>query len=183
KRSAEIFFPDGPASDVLLLTRGYRYGVERLFKVVTDVLGPFATKVLNDLPVDIMLTAIAEKDGRAWYFVKDKQANAGTTGKFLLAECATASGAAPTYFDSFRMSNGWKMVDGGLGVVGNPVYQACVEAFEFSDGKYNPAETQVFSLGTGIAPAPTQPAGDLLSKLKWILDVALEAPKNQQTEM
>ncbi len=75
------------------------------------------------------------------------------------------------------------MVDGGLGVVGNPVYQACVEAFEFSDGKYNPAETQVFSLGTGIAPAPTQPAGDLLSKLKWILDVALEAPKNQQTEM
>src|SRR5581483_6922639 len=41
KRTAEIFFPDGPASDVLLLTRGYRYGVERLFKVVTDVLGPF----------------------------------------------------------------------------------------------------------------------------------------------
>lgn len=182
-RTKDLFKPSGIEADALLAFRGYEYGVEKLFALTFASLTPFGATKLNDLPIDIMLTAIAELDGKPWYFVKDNQSNARTTGNYGLAECATASGAAPTYFDSFTMSDGKKMVDGGLGVVGNPVLQACIEAFEFGDGLYDPADTVVVSLGTGLTPNPRQPKGNLVSKVRWIIDVSLDAPRHQQLEM
>src|SRR5947208_625353 len=82
-----------------------------------------------------------------------KPKNAGTTGKLGLIDCAVASAAAPTYFKPWTMQIGGKptvLVDGGVGVTGNPVYQACVEAFYYDD--FTLAETKVVSLGTGSFP-------------------------------
>ena len=42
------------------------------------------------------------------------------------------------------------LVDGGVGVTGNPVYQACVEAFYYDN--FTPVETSIVSLGTGSFP-------------------------------
>jgi patatin-like phospholipase/acyl hydrolase len=94
-----------------------------------------------------------------WYFVRDNPNNSGCTGRLGLADCATASAAAPTYFEPWtvredpaerppRCERVGTLVDGGVGVVGNPVYRACVEAFYFAAG-YEPEETTTVSLGTG----------------------------------
>ncbi len=182
-RTKEVFRPTGAESDILFLTRSYRFGVERLYKLVHQILGSYADMALNDLPIDIMLTAKSEDDGWPWYFVRDNPGNAGTTGHLPLAACATASGAAPTYFDSYTLPDGRHMVDGGLGVVGNPVLQSCIEAFRFGNGKYTPEDTIVVSLGTGKSPRPTRPTGDIISKVQWVLDVSLDAPSHQQVEI
>ncbi len=71
------------------------------------------------------------------------------------------------------------LVDGGVGVTGNPVYQACVEAFYYSEG-YDPEETTVVSLGTGRYAARSNPNW-IVPWLNWILGALLHSPAEQQT--
>jgi hypothetical protein len=73
------------------------------------------------------------------------------------------------------------MVDGAVGVTGNPVYQACVEAFYYDD--FHPNETRVVSLGTGFSCPGNQPPAGLLGWLQWTVDTLLDAPEDQQTEI
>jgi hypothetical protein len=101
-----------------------------------------------------------------------------------MLDCAAASAAAPTYFSPFSMPgapvNG-KLVDGGVGVTGNPVYQACVEAFVYSQG-YRPEETTIISLGTGRFDQKADPH-TILDWLGWVTDTMLHAPQEQQSEI
>ena len=86
--------------------------------------------------------------------MKDNPRNAQTTGTLRLVDCAVASAAAPTYFAPWTIQIGDRavvLVDGGVGVTGNPVYQACVEAFYYDD--FTPDDTRVVSLGTGYFPS------------------------------
>jgi len=73
------------------------------------------------------------------------------------------------------------MVDGGTGVAGNPVYQACVEAFYYTDG-YEPANTVVVSMGTGQLLKRSPPTW-IYSWLGWVLSELLRSPGEQQTEL
>jgi hypothetical protein len=73
------------------------------------------------------------------------------------------------------------MVDGGVGVTGNPVYEACVEAFCFDD--LDPANTRVVSLGTGSYPRGNQVPSGLLGWMQWTVTTLLDAPEDQQTEL
>jgi hypothetical protein len=66
-------------------------------------------------------------------------------------------------------------------VTGNPVYQACVEAFYYSSG-YSPEETITVSLGTGRF-IPTQRPTWIWPWLEWVLHELLESPGEQQTEI
>jgi len=73
-------------------------------------------------------------------------------------------------------------VDGGVGVTGDPVYQACVEAFYYDEG-FTPADTRVISLGTGFFPRGTAVPRGLPGWLGWTVDALLEAPQEQQPEL
>jgi hypothetical protein len=73
------------------------------------------------------------------------------------------------------------MVDGGVGVTGNPVYEACVEAFCFDE--FDPASTRVISLGTGTYSRGNQAPSGLLGWLQWTVTTLLDAPEDQQTEL
>ena len=73
------------------------------------------------------------------------------------------------------------MVDGGVGVAGNPTYQACVEAFEYTRG-YEPPQTIVVSLGTGRYLARRRPTW-LWSWVEWVLSELFRSPGEQQTEL
>ena len=73
------------------------------------------------------------------------------------------------------------MVDGGVGVTGNPVYEACVEAFYFDD--FDPANTRVVSLGTGFYPTGSLVPSGLVGWLNWTVTTLLDAPEDQQTEL
>jgi len=180
-RLRDIFKPGPPWNAMRRYTAGYMYDSANLNRVLREEFGSLAAWRLNDSPIDILLTATGLADGKPWYFVRDNPRNAGSTGNLSMLDCATASAAAPTYFDPWPMPApvAGKLVDGGVGVTGNPVYQACVEAFCYSRG-YSPENSTVISFGTGRFIA--QAAPHLITAwLGWVLDTMLHAPEEQQT--
>jgi uncharacterized protein len=182
-RGKEIFTPGAPWNTAKRVVTGSMYAPASMRKVLVETLGAASAWVLNDAPIDLLISAKRVSDGKPWYFVRDNVKNAKTTGRLSLVDCATGSAAAPTYFEPWPMQSPvlGKLVDGGVGVTGNPVYQACVEALYYHDG-YNAAETTVVSLGTGRYIAVQNPSG-MLGWLNWAVDTLLQAPEEQQTEI
>jgi hypothetical protein len=160
---------------------GSMYSTERLRDVVADALGSAHDWRLNDSPIDLLITAKRLTDGMPWYFVRDDPANARRTGHLRLVDCAVASAAAPTYFAPYVIPRVGRLVDGGIGVAGNPVYQACVEAFFYTQ-RYHPKGTTIVSLGTGRFPARGTPRW-LWPWLEWVIGELLRSPGEQQTEL
>jgi hypothetical protein len=180
RRGPELFRRLPIVSFARRVVFGHQYSVEALRRMVGEELGPQADWLINDVPRDVMLTAKGLDDGHPWYFVKDHGSET-RTGSLRLADCVTASAAAPTYFAPFPIDGIGLLVDGGVGVAGNPVYQACVEAFEYT-GRYTPAATTVVSLGTGRFLDRTRPRW-LWSWVEWVLGEMFRSPGEQQTEL
>jgi patatin-like phospholipase/acyl hydrolase len=183
QRSREIFTPPKVLADPKRLVDGYMYNPANIRKVLESEFGAAAGWVLNDSPVRLLLTSTAI-NSHPWYFVRDNPKNAQTTGSLGLIDCAVASASAPTYFSPWTINIAGQptvLVDGGVGVAGNPVYQACVEAFYYDD--FTLAGSRVVSLGTGYSPTKnTAPVG-FLAWLNWTVDTLLDAPEDQQTEL
>lgn len=180
RRGPEIFSPRAPWNTIKRAATGSMYSINTLHRVLTEELGEAAAWELNRSPIDLLLTAKG-LDGKPWYFVKNKPANSQMTGRLKLVDCATASAAAPTYFGPWKFGDPiGGVVDGGVGVTGNPVYQACVEAFYYT-GEYTPDETIVVSLGTGRVPHLNEPH-TIWGWLEWVLAELLRSPGEQQTE-
>ncbi len=183
-RGREIFTPRSPWNTLKRAITGSMYSTNTLHRVLSEVFGAAAGWTMNQSPIDLLLTAKG-LDGKPWYFVKDKPANSKATGDFGLADCATASAAAPTYFTPWTLRTAphiGPVADGGVGVTGNPVYQACVEAFCYT-GEYIPENTTVISLGTGRFPVAAKPPKTLFGWLGWVVDELLRSPGEQQTEI
>jgi uncharacterized protein len=182
RRGPELFRRVPVLSLLRRVVVGHQYDVETLRRMISEELGDLAGWRINDVPRDIMLTAKGLDDGHPWYFVKGRPGQEPSrTGDLMLADCITASAAAPTYFAPLPIETIGLLVDGGVGVAGNPVYQACVEAFEYT-ADYRPAETVVVSLGTGRfldRPRPTW----LWSWVEWVLGELFRSPGEQQTEL
>ena len=183
QRSDEIFTPSQIIAGAERLIIGYMYDVDNIKKVVVSEFGSAANWTINDSPVRLLLTAKGINT-HPWYFVQDTPQNARTTGTLSLVDCAVASSAAPTYFSPYTVNvNGTPtvMVDGGVGVAGNPVYQACVEAFYYDT--FTQADTRIVSLGTGYFPTGNTVPSGLLGWLNWTISALLDAPEEQQTEL
>ena len=179
-RSKEIFSPSQPLADVKRLAEGYGYDPANLRKVLVSEFGAGATWTLNDSPVKILITAKGV-DRHPWYFVPDNPKNAQTTGKLPLVDCAVSSACGPTYFKPWNIPGiGW-LFDGGTGTTGNPVYQACVEAFNYD--AFVPEETLVVSLGTGYFPGSSDPPDGLLPTITWTVDTLLDSSEDEQVEI
>src|SRR5512138_1720738 len=156
-RTREIF-ARYPWTMIKRILFGSMYSSQKLHDLMADAMGPAQAWTLNDSPIDILITAKRISDGMPWYFVRDNPRNSGCTGHLGIVDCATASAAAPTYFQPWTIAEHREpsppcervgtLVDGGVGVTGNPVYQACIEAFDYTPG-YKPEETIAVSLGTG----------------------------------
>jgi predicted acylesterase/phospholipase RssA len=183
RRRGPELFRQVPVLGVLKrIVTGQLYDVARLRAMIAEELGDRAGWRINDVPRDIMVTAKGLDDGHQWYFVKDRPgANESRTGEFPLVDCLTASAAAPTYFAPWPVQGLGLLVDGGTGVAGNPVYQACVEAFEYT-GAYRPEDTIVVSLGTGRFLDRRRPSW-LWPWVQWVLSELLRSPGEQQTEL
>lgn len=167
------------------LRQGWAYDPHGVQKVLKDEFGPAARWKLNDCPIRILLTAKGVNN-HPWYFVRDNPKNAQTTGGLSLLDCAVASACAPTYFAPWYVNPGKTLVgwcyDGGVGTVGNPVYQVCREAFQFDT--FDPADTQVISLGTGFYPSTEiNPPDGFLPTLEWTLNALVDAPIDEQTQI
>jgi uncharacterized protein len=182
-KADEIFTPPQPFADAKRLVEGYMYDPANIRKVLVSEFGAAANWVLNDSPVRLLITAKGINT-HPWYFVRDNPKNARTTGTLSLVDCSVASASAPTYFSPWTidiLSQPTVLVDGGVGVTGNPVYQACVEAFYYDDFTQN--DTRVVSLGTGYFPTGNTVPKGLLGWLEWTVDALLDAPEEQQTQL
>jgi len=169
---------------------GSLYSVEKLHDVIAEAIDPAQAWTLNDSPINVLLTAKRISDGMPWYFVRDNPMNSGCTGRLGLVDCTTASAAAPTYFQPWTITETstpvqceivGTLVDGAVGVTGNPVYQACIEAFDYTPD-YTPEETLTVSLGTGRFKHRKEPKW-IGAWLEWVLAELLESPGEQQTEI
>ena len=189
KRTREIF-TTSPLKWIKRIFFGSMYSVEKLHDLIAEAIDPNQAWTLNDSPVNILLSAKRISDGMPWYFVRDNPMNSGCTGRLGLVDCTTASAAAPTYFQPWTITESstpppcervGTLVDGAVGVTGNPVYQACIEAFDYTPD-YKPEETLTVSLGTGRFPHRKEPRW-IGAWLEWVLDELLESPGEQQTEI
>ncbi len=183
-------FPLHPWNLLKRILTGSMYSSQKLHDLITEEIGPAQKWTLNDSPIDLLITAKRVSDGTPWYFVRDNPKNSGCTGSLDLVDCTTASAAAPTYFQPWEIAEPLPrpgcehvgtLVDGGVGVTGNPVYQACIEAFDYTAG-YEPEETLTVSLGTGVFKNRKEPRW-IGAWLAWILAELLESPGEQQTEI
>ncbi len=188
-RTREMFagYPWNIVKAILL---GSRYSVGTLHDLIARAIDPNQVWTLNNSPIDILLTAKRISDGMPWYFVRDNPMNSGCTGRLGLVDCATASAAAPTYFEPWTIAESstspqceivGTLVDGAVGVTGNPVYQACIEAFDYTPD-YKPEDTITVSLGTGRFKHRKEPKW-IGAWLEWILAELLKSPGEQQTEI
>lgn len=182
EQSDDVFRSVPIVSTLRRLLTGRMYDTRRLHALIRDELGADARDWrLNDAPIDLLITAKRLSDGMPWYFVRDNAANSCRAGRIGLADAVTASAAAPTYFAPWGVDGIGELIDGGIGVAGNPVYQACVEAFHYTDA-YRPTSTLVVSLGTGRLLQRSRPTW-MWSWLGWLLSELLRSPAEQQTEL
>lgn len=181
ERAAQIFPRIPVVTDVLRFIRGYAYDTGMLRRVLYEELGSARGWRLNDSPIDLLITAKRLSDGMPWYFVRDNPVNSCRAGSVPIVDAATASATAPTYFRPWSIVGIGELIDGGAGVAGNPVYQAAVEAFVYTDD-YQPNDTTIVSLGTGRVLRRERP-GWLPAWLGWLLNELLRSPAEQQTEL
>lgn len=181
ERAPQVLRSTPVTSGLRRLVRGHLYDSETLHRLLREDLGDARDWRLNDAPIDLLVTAKRLRDGMPWYFVRDNPANSCRAGTIGLADAVSASTAAPTYFAAWAIRGIGELIDGGIGVAGNPVYQACVEAFEFTEA-YRPADTQVISLGTGRFLERERPTW-LWPWVGWLLSELLRSPAEQQTEL
>jgi len=178
-RAHQIFTPAGLIAQAKRVAEGFMYDPHHLHDVLASVFGPAASWRINDSPIRVMISATA-MNGHNWFFVKDNAKNNGTTGTVKLIDAAVASACAPTYFDHWRidgiMGQTIYFFDGGAGGTANPVYQACVEAFEYDT--FTPAETRVVALGTGYFPPSGDPPSGLLKTIGWTASTLIDSTED-----
>ena len=188
-RRTKDVFTQSPWKYVTWIFSGAKYSTQKLHELIAEAMGSARNWKLNDSPIDVLLTAKRISDGMPWYFVRDHPENSSCTGRLGLVDCTTASAAAPTYFRPWTIAEAstppecesvGTLVDGAVGVTGNPVYQACIEAFEHAPD-YKPEETITVSLGTGKFKHRKEPRW-IGGWLEWVMAELLESPGEQQTE-
>ncbi len=171
-----------PWWQVLLNGGNHRYSNNFIAATLADIGGE---RRLNDLPLDIMITAKNTETSRTDFFVRDGPGNASLWGTMALKDAVLASIAAPTYFPAHSATvrgirHTW--VDGGVGVAGNPSYHAAVEAIHYSAGRYSPGETRMLSFGTGRRLHTIQAEkANAIQWASWTLAEALEDAAEWQT--
>lgn len=169
----QIFNHSGLVANSLLATRGYKYDILGLQRVLHKRLGQSADQPINSFPILLLITARGV-DGKQWYFTQDRTPN-DKDGKYSLLDCCCASSAAPIYFQPYTIPGIGQLVDGGVGVAGNPVYELAVEAFEHAG--FKPEASAIVSIGTGKNPVSSSvPEHNLVAKLGWIIGQLLDAP-------
>jgi patatin-like phospholipase/acyl hydrolase len=179
---AQKAFQQLPWWKVLLSGGNHRYEVDFIARLLTEMGAQIA---LNDLPIDTLITVKNTVSGRTEFLVRDQENNARLWGDLPIRDAVLGSIAAPTFFPPHQVQYRGQervWVDGGVGVAGNPCYQAAVEAFYFSGGKYQPGDVRMLSFGTGRLPHTIDaPRANIVNWGTWVLEELLEDSSDWQT--
>jgi uncharacterized protein len=140
----------------------YMYDSERIRKVLQPMVE--GMKVKDCQKPSILLTTKDVRNGNN-YFMVSKGSGAAAFGDYPLSGAVAASASAPIYFPVVAGN----LIDGGVGVYGNPCLAAAIEAMEYigaSEG-YTDGNVILVSLGTGYPPSVYQ---DGEAARFWLLD-------------
>ncbi len=179
---AESAFQSLPFWKVVLNLGNHRYSSEFVERTL-DQMG--ADREINSLPIDIFITGKNTVTSRTDFFVRDCEGNASIWGRLPLKDAVLASTAVSTYFPAHSATLDGKnhtWVDGGVGVSGNPCYQAAVEAIHYSAGAYPPGDTRMLSFGTGRTLHPIDAhKASFLQWGEWAINEMLEDASEWQS--
>ena len=171
-----------PWHQILFNLGNHRYSNTFIAKTLDEI---GADRPLNSLIVDVLITAKNLGTSRTDFFAKDGPGNASRWGTMTLKDAVLASIAAPTYFPAHSaevLGHEHTWVDGGVGVSGNPVYHAAVEAIHYSAGLYPSGDTLMLSFGTGRRPHPIDAqSASILKWGIWVLAETMEDAGEWQT--
>ncbi len=171
-----------PLHQIIFNLGNHRYSNAYIANTLTEI---GADRPLNSLIVDVLITAKNLGTSRTDFFTKDGPGNASRWGTMTLKDAVLASIAAPTYFPAHSaevLGQEHTWVDGGVGVSGNPVYHAAVEAIHYSAGLYPSGDTLVLSFGTGRRPHPIDAqSASILKWGIWVLAETMEDAGEWQT--
>ncbi len=116
-----------------------------------ESLAPFAAgKKVSDFSKPIVFLSTRDVRTANTYFIVSSGPGAARFRDWPVSGAVAASGAAPVYFAPV-LGN---LIDGGVGLNGNPCFAATVEALEYigaSEG-FTANNVILFSLGTGYSP-------------------------------
>jgi uncharacterized protein len=142
----------------------YLYPVEPFI----EALVPFSSgfKVGDVKRLILLITTKDMVTGDMWYIV-NKGPGRKAFEAWPLSGAVAASSAAPVYFPPVAQS----LIDGGVGVYGNPSLSVAVEAMEYIGAAEGFVDNNVilFSLGTGYVPTTVEEGrADRYWLLDWI---------------
>lgn len=151
-----------------------------------DALAPFAQgKQIKDFHKPIVFMTTRDVRTANTYYIVSKGPGANRFANWPVSGTVGASGAAPVYFSPV-LGN---LIDGGVGLTGNPCLAATVEALEYIGAAEGFTDDKVihFSLGTGYPPR-TYNDGDgarfwLLKWVRYIINQTLDDTTLEQVLM
>ena len=131
------------------ITSGLRhfYPLDR----IVDAMGPLAAgKMVRDLQHPAVLMTVKDLNTSNTYFVVSRGPGAAQFGDWPVTGAVAASGVAPIYFPPVLD----RLVDGGVGVYGNPSLATAIEAMEYIGAEMGFTDDNVIhiSFGTGYVP-------------------------------
>ncbi len=125
----------------------YFYPLEPFRKALQPIV---EGKKIRDLTKPIIFMTTKDVRTSNNYFIVSKGPGAAAFGDWPVSGAVAASGAAPIYFPPAANN----LIDGGVGVYGNPSLAAAIEAMEYigaSEG-FEDGKVRMISLGTGYPP-------------------------------
>lgn len=128
-----------------------------------------AGKKIKDFQKPIVFVTTRDVRTNGTYFIVSKGPGAPRFADWPVSGAVMASSAAPVFFPPV-LGN---LIDGGIGLHGNPCFASTVEAMEYIsqvDADFRAGNVIHFSLGTGFAPNDFgEGAGGRFGIIGWIL--------------
>lgn len=161
-------------------------GLRHLYPIepFLECLGPLAKgKKVRDLDRAIVLMTTKDMRTGNTYYIVNIGPGARMFGDWPVSGAVAASGAAPVYFPPV----GGNLVDGGVGVYGNPCLATLTEAMEYIGAEQGFVDNEVvcISVGTGYAlnAAAEGQAGSytIFKWLPYVISAGMGEASLQQT--
>ncbi len=131
-----------------------------------EALGPFAQgKKIRDFSKPIVFMTTRDVRTASTYYIVSKGPGASRFADWPVTGAVGASGAAPVYFAPV-LGN---LIDGGVGVTGNPCLAATVEALEYIGAAEGFSDGNIIHMSMGTGYSPRTYADGAASRF-WLLD-------------
>lgn len=161
------------------IRNGFRYFYD--LEIIVNALKSLAEgKRVRDLQSPAVLLTAKDLHTSNTYFIVSTGPGAEAFSDWPVTAAVAASGAAPIYFPSVIH----RLVDGGVGVFGNPSLATATEAMEYIKGGFADHNVIHISFGTGYTPNVAPPdrvrGWTVINWIEYVIGEGMEDAALQQ---